>query len=200
LVHIVRLYYNARYKNKIKLDSNPSWIYCYMQVIFWYIIFEPFMTTKSSSFPPKFIVTIIYYSPTDELCCWKKDVKQPNNSFKWLGDSICQLFIAVILYLLTARRHAYSTSSSNAPFNWRFVTWNLHTYELGASKTRRTWEACLTRNSVSHGVDDYPSECAVPFGFTAQTWPRNGALLYVDSTARKIQPANFKNKTLYANF
>jgi hypothetical protein len=78
------------------------------------------MTTKSSSLPPKFIVTVICYSPTDELYCWKKVVKQPNNSFKWLDDSICQLFIAVILHLTTARRHAYSTSSSTPLFNWRF--------------------------------------------------------------------------------
>jgi len=49
--------------------------------LFWYIIFESFMTTKSSSLPPKFIVKIIY-PPTDELCCWKKVVEQPNNSFK----------------------------------------------------------------------------------------------------------------------
>ena len=81
-----------------------------------------------------------------------------------------------------------------------FVTWNLHIYELGASKTRKTWEASLRRNIVRHVMLDCRSECAIPFGFTAQTRPRNGAVLYVDSTGRKTQPVNFKNKILYANF
>jgi hypothetical protein len=59
-----------------------------------------------------------------------------------------------------------------------FVTRNFHIYDLRASKIRKTWEASLRRNTVSHGMLDFPSESAISFGFTAQTWPRNGTVLY----------------------